>query len=91
MQNEISHTAYSMALQRRGHIVSTPPPIGNPKETRDWLNDHWQRHRDECSTLGIAVPDLSIVDFTKEDQYEDWMLLHGNLHEQQNSKLGITS
>lgn len=90
-QNEIAHVAFGDALARRGHLVSTPPPIGNPKETSDWLNDHWQRHRDECATLGIAVPDLSVVDLEQEDQYLDWMLLHANLHARQNLALGITS
>ena len=89
--NEIAHIAFSSALTRRGHIVSAIPPIGNPMETPDWLNAHWQRHRDECSTLGIAVPDLSVVDLHDEHQYLDWMILHGQLHRQQNEALGITT
>ena len=88
-QNEIAHQAYGTALARIGHLVSTVPPIGNPMETPDWLNDHWQRHRDECSPLGLEVPDLSVVELRQEDQYLDWMLLHADLHRQQNNSLGI--
>ena len=90
-QNEIAHIAFGAALARRGYQVSSPPPIGNPQEHPDWLNDHWLRHRDECATLGIEVPDLSVVDLKQEDQYLDWMLLHADLHQQENVALGITS
>jgi len=90
-QNEIAHVAFGTALARLGHIIASPPPIGNPNESHDWLNDHWHRHRDECVTLGIAVPDLSSVDLQDEEQYRDWMLLHGELHTQQNKALGITT
>ena len=90
-QNELAHQSIGAALARRGYLVSSPPPIGNPLETTDWLADHWQRHRDECAPLGIGVPDLSVVDLRQEDQYKDWMLLHGQLHTQQNSVLGIES
>lgn len=89
--NEVAHIAIGSALAREGHLVSSPPPMGNPEETPDWLLDHWQRHRDECAPLGIPVPDLSTVDFSDEFQYYDWMLQHKNLHQNQNAALGITS
>ena len=90
-QNEIAHVSIGSALARLGYVVSSPPPIGNPNETHDWLLDHWQRHRDECVPLGIPVPDLSSVDLQQEEQYLDWMQQHGDLHAQQNLRLGITS
>jgi hypothetical protein len=90
-QNEIAHQTIGAALARDGHIVSSPPPIGNPLETKDWLNDHWQRHRDECKPLGISVPDLSVADLKVEEQFSDWMILHSDLHSQENAALGIRS
>ena len=89
--NELAHQSFADALARRGRPVAPPPPSGHPLETPDWLNDHWQRHRDECSSLGIPVPDLASVDLRDEAQYRDWMNLHGDLHAQQNESLGITS
>jgi hypothetical protein len=32
-----------------------------------------------------------VGDLKVEDQYREWMLLHGNLHDRQNAALGITS
>lgn len=90
-QNEIAHITYGRFLADRAYLVSALPPLGNPLETPDWLADHWQRHTDECTTLGISVPDLSVVDLRNEEQYLDWMLLHAQLHEAQNLALGITS
>lgn len=90
-QNEIAHAGFAQALAQRGYVVSWPQPFGNPGEFPDWLNDHWQRHIDECSTLGIAVPDISSVDLKDKEQYLDWMLLHAQLHDLQNTALGITT
>ena len=89
--NEIAHIAFGAALARLGYVVSAPPPLGNPLESEDWLNDHWQRHKDECAIFGVSVPDLSAADLTDESQYSDWMTLHTNLHSAQNAALGITS
>ena len=90
-RNEVAHSGYAQALAARGYEVSAPQPLGDPRETPDWLNDHYQRHIDECSSLNIAVPDLSSVDLKQKDQYLDWMLLHAELHDLQNLALGITS
>ena len=90
LQNEIAHISYGSNLARqKGIVISAILPVGNPIDHNDWLNDHWRRHAEECQTLGIAVPDLSVVDLKDETQYLDWMMLHAQLHQQQNQKLGI--
>jgi hypothetical protein len=92
VNNEIAHIAFGDAIARQqGRAISAILPIGNPKESPDWLNDHWNRHSEECALLGIAVPDLSGVDLSNESQYLDWMLLHCQVHQQQNLALGITT
>jgi len=91
-QNEIAHINYGDVIARQqGRAISAILPIGNPMESPDWLNDHWQRHSEECALLGISVPDLSGVDLSNETQYLDWMLTHSQLHKQQNLSLGITT
>ena len=92
LQNEVAHISYGSNLVRQKNIViSAILPVGNPLDHTDWLNDHWRRHAEECLPLGIAVPDLSVVDLKEETQYLDWMLLHSQLHQQQNKALGITT
>lgn len=89
--NETAHTAFAMALARRGVVIRSVMPVGNPYDMPDWLGDHWQRHIEECATLHVPVPDLSSADLNDEQEYMDWMELHGQLHRQQNMKLGITT
>ena len=91
-QNEISHQGIADALARNlGSTVAPLPTVDGPSVSEDWLNDHWQRHISECLPLGIIVPDLSSVDLKNENEYLDWMSLHGALHVLQNAALGIIS
>ena len=91
LQNEVAHIAFQTALAQRGVTISTVLPVGNPMEHGSWMFDHWQRHIEESSSLGIAVPDLSGYNLHDAEQYADWMYQHGDLHRAQNEKLGITS
>ena len=87
--NEIAHIAFASRLAQLGVVITNIIPVGSPYDDTNWMFDHWARHQEECSHLGIAVPDLSVVDLNNEAQYLDWMELHGQLHELQNTALGI--
>ena len=89
--NEIAHINFAAKLAQKGVVITNVIPVGSPYEDTNWMFDHWARHQEECSHLGIAVPDLSVVDLNNEEQYLDWMQLHGQLHQFQNLALGITS
>lgn len=89
--NEIAHVSFEDALGRRGIVLNNELPVGNPYEDQYWMLNHWQLHLEECSHLGIPVPDLSVADLKDEEQYTDWMRLHAQLHTLQNSALGITT
>lgn len=60
-----------------------------PTDT-DWLNNHQLEHQEIYDVLGLSgLPDLSSVDFTKQDQFEAWHDLHRDVHTLINNTLGI--
>ena len=87
--NEIAHQTIARFLQKFGIQISRIPLTQSPIGNSEWLLDHWTLHKAEGKALGIAVPDLSAVDFTDEQQYLDWMRSHAALHELENLALGI--
>jgi hypothetical protein len=60
---------------------------------QDWLRFHAQIHNTTYMRLagtGTLAPDLSIVDFSKEDQFYDWIYVHQEMHDFEQDTLGIT-
>lgn len=74
------------AGQRGEHQVT-------PLALTDWLNLHSQLHQYEYEVIApsISAPDLSTVDFSKADQFYDWMQAHQQIHDSISQALGITS
>lgn len=60
-----------------------------PNDT-DWLNNHQLEHQQMFDILGLSgLPDLSSVDFTKNEQFQDWHDQHRNLHTLISANLGV--
>lgn len=59
---------------------------------QDWLNLHNVLHQAEYAALNFGpAPDLSQVDFSKPEQYYDWMFAHSTVHDTLNAAVGITT
>lgn len=59
----------------------------------DWLKFHADMHTQAYTLLSrttTAAPDLSNVDFASEEQFYEWMLAHQEMHEFEQSSLGLT-
>lgn len=58
----------------------------------DWLQLHDQLHQDEYAAFGLGqAPTLGSVDFSNDQQFYDWMFVHGAVHDTLNLAAGITS
>lgn len=64
----------------------------NQDALQDWLKWHAALHQDEYSSLGLGyAPELGVVDFSKEQQFYDWMLAHSEVHDTLNQAAGVTT
>jgi len=73
--------------------MNSDPGSGTPAALRDWLNFHAYMHTQTYSLLGqnpTVAPDLSVVDFSSEEQFYDWMYVHMEMHDFEYSSLGLT-
>lgn len=70
------------ALLAREQIPFFLPLFDFPREDNvNYLLDHWEVHRANASALGLAsIIDLSTVDLTDPEQYQDWMQIHAQVH-----------
>jgi hypothetical protein len=59
----------------------------------DWLNLHAQLHQHEYSAVSpsLIAPDLSTVNFNNEEQFNEWMQAHQQMHDAVSQSLGINS
>jgi hypothetical protein len=87
--HEQAHQTIVQALARRGHVISRPSLVSDPRDDPMWLLDHGRLHAAEAAALGGSSPDLESVDLTDEIQYQDWMRLHADVHRAENAALGI--
>jgi hypothetical protein len=63
-----------------------------PPVLRDWLQNHAQNHINAYTLLGQSptdAPDLSQVDFSSPDQFYDWLYVHQQMHDFEQTSLGI--
>ena len=64
-----------------------------PDALQDWLRYHAAIHNATYLTIagsGTVAPDLSVVDFSKADQFYDWLYVHQQMHDFEQSSLGIS-
>jgi hypothetical protein len=64
----------------------------NPTALRTWLDLHQQIHLATYELLGgdqSSSPDLSQVDFSNESEFYDWLQVHQEVHDYEQSTLGI--
>lgn len=74
-----------MRSQQRGQ----PVPAG----LQVWLELHAQIHINTYALLGqnpTTAPDLSVVDFSSPEQFYDWLYVHQQMHDFEQSSLGLT-
>lgn len=93
-QNEIAHQQINEFMLRAGLSPLNFSLTSNPQENPNWLADHYQLHINEFNLLNLGadnLPDLSVVDFTDQGQYLDWMQDHAAVHDYVNQVLGITT
>ena len=56
----------------------------------DWLQLHANLHEAEYLALKLGdAPELSIVDFSNEKQFYDWMFAHAEVHDTLNQATGL--
>jgi hypothetical protein len=59
----------------------------------NWLILHNSIHQGTDAVItpgGLDAPDLSVVNFAKQDQFYDWMYVHQELHNFEQQALGLT-
>jgi hypothetical protein len=84
----------SDALAQEAWIARMQSKEGGPipKALADWLFLHSQMHVNTYILLGqsdTAAPDLSNVDFGNPQQFDDWMSAHQQMHDFEQSQLGL--
>jgi len=90
-QHEVSHQGIAQKLIAAGQLIAMIPMADTPVNHSDWLLDHYQIHREIARVLNTILPDLASVDLQDENQYIEWMRLHGAVHAQINLALGIST
>ena len=85
----IEHQTIASKLAASGILIRMVPLGDSPVDSRDWMLDHYQIHKDISSHAGGGIPDFSAFDLTDEKQYADWMRLHTAVHVNINAQLGI--
>lgn len=91
MAHALAHIKIAQVMYGLGSTYSVYPLMETPKSDADWKLNHQSEHESIYFDLGLTgVPDLSTVDFNDEGEFNDWMLLHQQVHQFINSTLNIT-
>lgn len=61
-----------------------------PALVQQWLVSHESMHETLRAACNVTGADLSLVDFSKDDEFLDWMDDHAQEHQNFRSVLGIT-
>lgn len=88
-QHALAHQAVAAALAAKGKSVSVvimPDPVTS---LEDWLMTNNQAHQQEVTAIGLNVANINDVDLEDKEQYEQWMLLHAQIHAATNNALGL--
>lgn len=90
--HEIAHQQFVEKLSIQGFSITSLPLIESPKDSPQWLQDHYSIHLEIAAAINQQdLPDLSSVDLNQEGQYLDWMQLHAYTHDEINTILGINT
>jgi hypothetical protein len=92
LANSLAHSQVAGLLEQRGKSITVYPidDIGNDPIV--WLSNHATMHLMEFNQIGLTgLPDLEDVDFKDEQQFYDWMELHGLVHQTVNQALAIVT
>jgi hypothetical protein len=65
-------------------------PLFDLQENTDWKLIHQSEHESIFRLLGLTgLPDLTSIDLDKQEEFEDWMAYHAQVHARINAFLGI--
>ena len=74
---------------RKGRNPDADVEPGAAYALTDWLQLHDNLHQSEYAALNLGeAPDLSVVDFSQENQFYDWMYAHSAIHDTLNQATG---
>lgn len=86
----LSHDRIAAVMYGTSKFYQTYPLYDTPREDSGWKLDHQTEHQSIFTLLALTgLPDLATVDFDKQDEFENWMLLHQQVHQRINAALGI--
>lgn len=90
----LEHTQMQTILRAQMPPVSVPGYNlldwrDEPEFVQQWLVTHEQIHEVLRSVTNVSGSDLSLVDFSQNDQFTEWMDDHAYEHVQFRSVLGI--
>jgi hypothetical protein len=84
LMDQLAEDAWATAMEMPDTPVS--PAL------QGWLELHNLMHAQtyqRISGVGVTAPDLSLVDFSKPDQFYLWMLVHQEMHDYEQQTLGL--
>lgn len=88
----MSHQKIYDVLYSQSKFFLYHPLFDTPLSDHNWLLDHQQEHQSHYVLFGLTgLPDLITVDFSRENEFLDWLLLHAQVHTRINTAAGITS
>ena len=97
MANDLAHQAVSVKLQTQGFVVPVYPLSDAFGDMKEWLQLHNDAHQQELNLISGSAGqntasyqiDMASVDLSDEQEYNDWMQGHGDIHAYVNSLLGL--
>ena len=94
LQHGISHQTVYEYILRSDALGNTPtyfPLFDFPRDgNQEYLLDHNQAHLSNARLLNLpGIPDLSTYDLTDEGQFRDFMILHAQVHANEDRAIGL--
>ena len=84
--DESAHAVWAMDMVKPDEV-----PAQGREALKSWLLFHAQLHEAEYNAIGLGPAfDFSTVDFSKADQFYNWMQQHQQAHDITAGALGIT-
>lgn len=91
--HKLSHTQIVTYFQNHGlaSLEALPEDVGLDHDPPSWLQVHDYIHHQIGAALNQqGVPDLQTVNLQNEDEFYDWMQVHGELHDAINAITGLS-
>ena len=90
LSHGLAHQKIAQVMFGNSNFYTTYPLFETPGQDRNWLLVHQAEHQSIFNLLGMTgLPDLATVDLKDEDQFDDWMQQHDDVHRRINAALGI--